>query len=78
MRLSLYPNYENHSLTGQVPYLYGNLENLEEFFIGGNDLTGIMPGEVCELNSEGDTFIETDCTVTCDCCAPCLAETTDF
>ena len=46
------------------------MASLKEFYIGGNDISGVMPGEVCEL----EALIETDCTVTCDCCGQCLEE----
>ena len=46
------------------------MANLQEFYIGGNDITGVMPGEICEIQA----FIETDCEVECSCCTECLNE----
>ena len=66
--MAAYNELKKNRLTGDVPYLYGKMANLKEFYIGGNEISGVMPGEVCEL----EAFIETDCTVTCDCCGQCL------
>jgi hypothetical protein len=56
-------------LTGFVPGSYGALVSLEEFYITGTSIEGVIPDALCLIQ---DAYIQTECTVECECCAVCL------
>jgi hypothetical protein len=73
-------------LEGQIPpILPGQLQNLSEFLLQSNSLTGTMPESVCMLIGTGSGMLEdlwSDCQlingsieVTCSCCTQCIFET---
>ena len=67
---------DDNSLTGTLPTELGLLKNLEYFSITGNELTGNVPNEICDITeSQGGGFLQTldvDCeSVDCDCCLYC-------
>lgn len=54
-----------NQLTGTVPTEMGNLRRMKFFQIEGNDITGVMPDEVCsntQFPSEVLTVLGADCS----------------
>jgi Leucine-rich repeat (LRR) protein len=77
--------YDNQ-LEGQIPpILSGQLQNLTEFLLQKNALTGTMPESICTLTEDGSGVLDdlwSDCQlingvaeVTCSCCTQCIFET---
>lgn len=77
--LSLGPNffegYYDSGLEGEVPASLGALENIEILELSGNNLSGEIPEEVCELYDARleeeipvTIKVSADCDVDCDCC----------
>jgi Leucine-rich repeat (LRR) protein len=72
----------NNMLAGTVPpVMPGQLPNLTEFLLSGNDLTGTMPASICALvgeDPENDLVtLVADCggitpLIQCDCCNGCI------
>merc|ERR1712071_36290 len=51
---------DDNSLTGTLPTELGLLKNLEYFSITGNELTGNVPNEICDITeSQGGGFLQT-------------------
>ena len=76
----------DNELEGQIPpILPGQLQNLTEFLLQRNTLTGTMPESICELVEDGSGVLEdlwSDCQLTngvaevsCSCCTQCVFET---
>ena len=52
---------KKNDFTGTIPHQYGRLDELEQFTLEGNQLTGEVPLEVCDLLKEHlDQFV-VDC-----------------
>lgn len=56
-------------LNGFVPDSYGALNDLEEFYMYGTSIEGSIPDGICLIQG---AFIQTECTMECDCCADCF------
>jgi Leucine-rich repeat (LRR) protein len=76
----------NNQLEGQIPpILAGQLQNLTEFLLQSNALTGTMPESICTLFNDGSGILDdlwSDCQlisgtaeVSCSCCTQCVFET---
>ena len=47
-------NLSESSLTGSIPPEIGNLTNLDELLLNDNQLTGEIPGNICDLDINWD------------------------
>jgi len=47
---------QDNALSGTVPASYARLDNLRDFFIDGNKLTGALPPELCSPRINADFF----------------------
>lgn len=77
----------DNQLVGQIPpILPGQLQNLTEFLLQSNSLTGTMPESICVLTEDGASGVLedlwSDCQiidgaaeVSCTCCTQCIFET---
>jgi Leucine-rich repeat (LRR) protein len=76
----------DNQLEGPIPpILAGQLQNLTEFLLQNNALTGTMPESICTLTEDGNGVLEdlwSDCEiidgvaeVSCTCCTQCVFET---
>jgi len=67
-----------NELSGTVPSDLGLLENLQEMWLVGNDLTGEIPDEICTLpitNGGAQTNFGADCEeIDCPCCTFCCVD----
>ena len=59
----------NPDLGGAIPSELGNLVSLQELYISGTSVIGVVPDGICET----DPFVEVSCengspAVTCTCC----------
>ena len=56
-------------MTGTVPPELSSLQSLQALYTYESDIEGSIPEGMCDLNA----FIQTDCDVTCSCCAECFS-----
>ena len=52
---------KNNAFTGTIPREYGRFDELEQFTLEGNKLTGEVPLEVCDLLKENLNQFVVDC-----------------
>ena len=73
----------DNELEGQIPpILGGQIQNLTEFLLQRNAITGTMPESICTLTSGMLEDLWSDCQlidgaaeVSCSCCTQCIFET---